>query len=53
MPETEVSHYQNEIDTSEAIREIKVQYAAMIRVTEAAYGTGIRKAEAICLASTS
>ena len=35
------------------IREIKAQYTAMIRDTDAAYGTGIRKAEAICLASTS
>ena len=53
ISETEVSHCQNEIDTSEAIREIKAQYAAMIRDAEATYGIAIRKAEAVHLASTS
>ena len=47
-----VSHCQNEIDTSEAIREIKAQYATAIGDAEAAYGTAMRKAEAVCLAST-
>ena len=40
--ETEVSHHQNKINTSKAIRD-----------AEASYGTSIRKAEAVCLASTS
>ena len=53
ISETEVSHCQNEIDTSEAIREIKAWYAVMIGDAEAAYRTTIRKAEAIHLASTS
>ena len=51
--ETEVSHCQNEIDTSEAIGEIKAWYAATIGEAKATYGTAIRKPEAICLASTS
>ena len=51
--ETEVSHHQNKINTSKAIREIKAWYAATIRDAEAAYGTAIRKAGAVCLASTS
>ena len=51
--ETEVGHCQNEIDTSEAIREIKAQYAAMVGDAEATYRTAIRKVEAIYLASTS
>ena len=53
ISETEVSHCQNEINTSKAIREIKAWYAAMIGDAEATYGTTIRKAEAIHLASTS
>ena len=53
ISETEVSHHQNKIDTSEAIREIKAQYAATNGDTKAIYGTTIRKAETICLASTS
>ena len=53
LSQTEVGHCQNEIDTSEAIREIKVLYAAMVRDAKAAYGTTIRKVEAIHLASTS
>ena len=51
--ETEVSHCQNKIDTSKANREIKAWYAGMIEDVKAAYGTTIRKAEAINLASTS
>ena len=51
--ETEVSHCQNEIDTSKAIREIKAWYTAMAGDAEAAYGTTIRKVEAVHLASTS
>ena len=38
--------------SGEAIREIKAQYAAVIGDAKNAYGTTIRKAEAICLAST-
>ena len=53
LSETEVSHCQNKIDTSEATREIKAQYATAVRDAEAAYGTALRKAEAVCLASTS
>ena len=53
ISETEVSHCQNKIDTSEAIREIKAQYAATIADSEASYGTIMRKAEAVCLATTS
>ena len=51
--ETEVNHCQNEIDTSETIREIKAWHAVTIGEAEAAYGTAIRKAEAVHLASTS
>ena len=53
ISETEVGHCQNEINTSEAIREIKSWYTATIGDAEDIYGTTIRKAEAICLASTS
>ena len=54
LSETEVGHCQNEIDTSKAIREIKALVCpAMIGDAKAAYGTTIRKVEAICLASTS
>ena len=51
--ETEVSHCQNEINTSEAIREIKAWYTTMVRDAEVAYRTPIREVEAIHLASTS
>ena len=51
--QTEVSHCQNEINTSEAIREIKAWYATIIGDTEAVYRTAIMKVEAIHLASTS
>ena len=50
--ETEVSHCQNEIDTSKAIREIKAWYTAVIRDAKDIHGTAIRKVEAILLAST-
>ena len=53
LSETEVGHHQNEINTSEAIRDIKAWYAAAIRDAEASYGTTLRKAEAVHLASTS
>ena len=53
ISETEVGHHQNEIDTSEAIAEIKAQYATMIGDAENAYGTAIRTVEAVHLASTS
>ena len=53
ISEMEVSHCQNEIDTSEAIQEIKAQYATAIADAKATYGTAIRKVEAVCLASTS
>ena len=51
--ETEICHCQNEINTSEAIREIKAQYAATIKDTEYTYRTTIRKVEAIHLAYSS
>ena len=51
--ETEISPCQNEIGTSEAIREIKAWYAATIGDAENAYGTAIRNVEAVHLASTS
>ena len=51
--ETEVGNCQNEIDTSEAIRQIQAWYAAMIGHADAIYWTAIRKVKAICLASTS
>ena len=53
ISETEVSHCQNKINTSEAIWEIKALYTTLIADAEAAYGTSIRKAEAVHLASTS
>ena len=53
ISETEVSHCQNKIDTSEAIREIKAWYTAMIGDAKAIYRTAMRKAEALHLASTS
>ena len=53
ISETEISHCQNETDTSEAIREIKTQYAIAIGDAKSTYGTAIRKVEAIHLASTS
>ena len=53
ISETEVGHCQNEINTSEAIREIKAWYATRIGDAEAIYGTAMRKVEAICAASTS
>ena len=53
ISETEVGHHQNEIDTSQAIQEIKAHYATVIADAEATYGTAIKKVEAVCLASTS
>ena len=53
ISETEVSHCQNEIDTSKAIREIKAWYATMIADAKATYRTIMRKAEAAHLVSTS
>ena len=53
MSETEVAHCQNEIKTSEAIREVKACYTAALSDAESAYGTAIRKAEAVHSASTS
>ena len=53
ISETEISHCQNEIDTSKAIREIKVQYTTEIADAEAGYRTTMRKAEAVHLASYS
>ena len=53
ISETEVGHCQNEIYTSEAIREIKAWYATMIGDAKAAYRTTMRKVEAVHLASTS
>ena len=44
---------QNEIDTSKTIRGIKAWYTAAIGDADAAYGTALRKAEAVWLASTS
>ena len=51
--EIEVIHHQNEIDTSEAIREVKAQYAITIGDAEDAYGTAMRKVEVVHSASTS
>ena len=51
--ETEVSHCQHKINTSNAIRQVKAQYTAVIGDAEAAYRTAMRKVEAIHLASTS
>ena len=51
--ETEVSHHQNEINISEAIREVKAQYATTIGDAKAAYRTAMRKVEAVCSGSTS
>ena len=53
ISETEVNHCQNEIDTSEDIREIKAQYAMVIGDAEAAYRSTMMKAVAVHLASTS
>ena len=53
ISETEVGHHQNEIDTSEAIREVKAQYATMIGDTKPTYGTAMRMSEAVCSASSS
>ena len=53
ISETEVSHCQNEINTSEAIQDIKAWYTTAIADAKSAYGTTIRKAEAVHLASIS
>ena len=43
MSEMEVAHCQNEIKTSEAIREVKASYAAALGNAEATYVTAVRK----------
>ena len=52
ISETEVAHHQNEIKTSEAIREVKACYAVTLSNAESAYGTAMRKVEATRSAST-
>ena len=53
MSEMEVAHHQNEIKTSEAIREVKACYAATLGDAEAAYVTAMRKVETAHSTSTS
>ena len=53
ISETEVTHCQNEIKTSEAIREVKAHYATAISDAKSASATAMRKADAACSASTS
>ena len=53
ISETEVAHCQNEIKTSEAIREVKACYMATFSDAKSAYGTAMRKAEATHSASNS
>ena len=53
ISETEVAHCQNEIKTSETIREVKTHYTAALSYAVSAYVTAIRKVETGCLASTS
>ena len=53
ISETKVGHCQNEINTAEAIREVKARYASTIGDAESAYMTPMRKAEATHSASTS
>ena len=53
ISEMEVTHCQNEIKTSEAIREVKACYMATLGDAKSAYGTAMRKVEATHSASTS
>ena len=53
MSETEVTHCQNEIKTSEAIREVKASYVATLGDTEATNTTAMRKTETTHSTSTS
>ena len=53
MSETEIAHCQNELKTSEAIREVKTSYMATLGDAKATYVTAMRKAETAHLSSTS
>ena len=53
ISEKEASHYQNEINLAEAIREVKARYTTSIGDGRSTYTTAMRKAEATCSASTS
>ena len=53
IDEMEVTHHQNEIKISEAIREVKAYYMATLSDAESAYGTAMRKVEAVHSVSTS
>ena len=53
ISEREVTHHQNEIKTSEAIREVNAHYMAALSNAKAAYVTAMRKAETAHSASTS
>ena len=46
ISETEVAHHQNEIKSSEAIREVEAHYTATLSNAESAYRTAMRKVEA-------
>ena len=53
MSETEVAHHQNELKTSEAIREVKASNTATLCNAEAAYVTAIWKVDTTSSTSTS